>query len=89
MVIFMQNTGLPTNGILMRKSLRVPLVVYDPRLKPEERNKVIDDFVLNIDIAPAIISAAGSEIPGAMQGKDFSELYLSRKDSELEERFLL
>ena len=72
--------GLADKWYPYEESLRVPLVVFDPRLNPEERNKVIDDFVLNIDIAPAIISAAGSVIPEAMQGRDFSELYLSRKD---------
>ena len=72
--------GLADKWYPYEEALRVPLVVHDPRLKPEERNKVVDDFVLNIDIAPAIISAAGSEIPKGMQGKDFSELYLSRKN---------
>ncbi|HBE43555.1 MAG TPA: acetylglucosamine-6-sulfatase, partial [Bacteroidales bacterium] len=79
--------GLADKWYPYEEALRVPLVVFDPRLKPEERNKVVDEFVLNIDIAPAIISAAGSEIPGVMQGRDFSELYLSRNDVKWREDF--
>ena len=58
-----------------------------PGLKPEKRNKVIDEFVLNIDIAPSIISAAGSQIPEVMQGRDFSELYLSGQNKKWRKDF--
>jgi arylsulfatase len=33
--------------------------------------------VLNVDVAPAILSAAGIPAPARMQGKDFAPLYLS------------
>jgi arylsulfatase A-like enzyme len=79
--------GLADKWYPYEEALRVPLVVYDPRLKPEERNKVIDEFVLNIDIAPSILSAAGSEIPGSMQGRDFSGLYLSRQNKNWRKDF--
>ncbi len=79
--------GLADKWYPYEEALRVPLVVYDPRLKPEERNKVIDEFVLNIDIAPSILSAAGSEIPELMQGRDFSALYLSQQNKKWREDF--
>lgn len=79
--------GLADKWYPYEEALRVPLVVYDPRLKPEERNKVIDEFVLNIDIAPSILSAAGSEIPELMQGSDFSRLYLSKQNKEWRKDF--
>jgi arylsulfatase A-like enzyme len=79
--------GLSDKWYPYEESLRVPLIVYDPRLKPKERNKQIDEFVLNIDIAPAIISAAGQEIPESVQGRDFSELYLSGKNKNWRQDF--
>ena len=79
--------GLADKWYPYEESLRIPLVVYDPRLKPENRNKVIDEFVLNIDIAPSIISATGSQIPEVMQGKDFSELYLSGQNKKWRKDF--
>jgi len=57
------------------ESLRVPLVVHDPRLPAGKRGQVNDEFVLNIDVAPFILAAAGKQIPGGMQGEDFSVLY--------------
>ncbi len=71
--------GLADKWYPYEESVRVPLIVYDPRLKQKKRNITIDEFVLNIDIAPTIIAAAGLKIPEKMQGTDFSKLYLSRK----------
>ena len=46
-------------------SLRVPLIVYDPR---EEEHHDIADMVLNIDITSTILDLAGVDIPDAYQG---------------------
>ncbi len=64
------------------ESLRVPLVVHDPRLSAEKRGTVNDDFVLNIDIAPFILAAAGSKIPDVIQGRDFSVLYTEKRKAD-------
>jgi arylsulfatase A-like enzyme len=61
------------------ESIRIPLIVYDPRLPEAKRNTSNSEFVLNIDVAPTIISAAGEPIPSAIQGSDFSTLYLDKK----------
>lgn len=79
--------GLADKWYPYEEAIRVPLIVFDPRLEPEKRNRAIDEFVLNIDIAPAIISAAGSEVPEKMQGRDFSGLYLSRRNIKWRQDF--
>jgi arylsulfatase len=61
------------------ESIRVPLIVHDPRLPAIKGNVSNDEFVLNIDIAPAIISSTGAVVPHAVQGSDFSVLYLNKK----------
>jgi arylsulfatase len=71
--------GLADKWYPYQEAIRVPLVIHDPRLSKRARNKVIDEFVLNIDIAPTIIASTGQTIPETMQGEDFSKLYLSRK----------
>ena len=43
--------------------------------------------MLNIDIAPAIIKAAGQNVPGCMQGEDFSELYLKNSSARWRKDF--
>ena len=61
------------------ESIRVPLIVHDPRLPESKRNTSNNEFVLNIDLAPTIIAAAGEPVPSSIQGSDFSTLYLDNK----------
>lgn len=49
-------------------SIRVPLIVFDPRLDRRSRAPVPSLFALNIDIAPTLLDLAGIEVTDAMQG---------------------
>ena len=49
-------------------SIRVPLIVFDPRLDDGRRGAVPTPFVLNIDIAPTLLDLAGVRVPETMQG---------------------
>ena len=60
------------------ESLKVPLIIYDPRLPDELRGKEIKEYALNIDIAPTLLSAAAIAVPDSMQGTDLSKLYLGK-----------
>ena len=60
------------------ESLRVPLIVFDPRLPNEQRGRVVDNVVLNVDIAPTILAFAGLEPPSACQGTSLVELARGR-----------
>ena len=54
-------------------SIRIPLIVYDPRPKAPHgfKNKAM---ALNIDIAPTILNFAHVPVPDKMQGKPLMEL---------------
>jgi arylsulfatase A-like enzyme len=56
------------------ESIRVPLVVYDPRLPDNKRGRRRDEIVLNVDIAATILSVAGLALPASMQGSDLTAL---------------
>ena len=56
------------------ESLRVPLVVYDPRLAQSKRGRVLDQLVLNVDVPPTIVASALGQAPAAYQGADLSPL---------------
>jgi arylsulfatase A-like enzyme len=56
------------------ESIRVPLVVYDPRLPKDNRGQKREEMALNIDIAPTILSMVGLDIPDSMQGFDLMPL---------------
>jgi len=59
------------------ESIRVPLVVVDPRMPESMHNTRSDEFTLNIDLAPTLLQAAKIPIPCVMQGRDFTPLYLN------------
>ncbi|MFA5859800.1 MAG: sulfatase [Elusimicrobiota bacterium] len=49
------------------ESMRIPLVIQYPKLG--RMNVKVDDFVLNIDLAPTILDFAGVPVPDTMQGR--------------------
>lgn len=50
------------------ESLRVPLVIYDPRLPTDKRGRIDSHMVLNVDFAPTVIEIAGIEQQTQHQG---------------------
>jgi arylsulfatase A-like enzyme len=55
-------------------SIRVPMIVADPRLPNERHGVRRAEMALNIDVAPTILSAAGVEMPARMQGQSLAPL---------------
>lgn len=51
------------------QSLRVPLIVYDPRLPKEKRGRVPTEMALNSDLASTLIDRAGLPVPEAHTGR--------------------
>ena len=72
---FHADRGLADKWYPYEESIRVPLLIHDPRLMTG--GQVRDEMALNIDLAPTIIAAAGLEIPDVIQGEDLAQLYLS------------
>jgi len=79
--------GLADKWYPYQESLKVPLIIHDPRIPKRKRNMTNDEFVLNIDFAPYMLEAAGIPVPETMQGEDFSILYLSNKKHEWRKDF--
>ena len=51
------------------ESLRVPLVVFDPRVPTASRGRVVESIALNLDIAATILEMAGLESQESLQGR--------------------
>lgn len=79
--------GLADKWYPHQESIRVPLLIRDPRMDSNPRNRTSDAFTLNVDLAPTILAAAGIEPPSTMQGKDLSPLYLSETNPNWREEF--
>jgi len=81
-IVFTSDNGLITgeHGItgiwlMYEPSIRLPLVIFDPR-QPEERSgKIVSELALNIDYGPTLLGLAGIEIPAAMQGRSLVPLF--------------
>lgn len=56
------------------ESLRVPLVIYDPRLPAEQRGRVLAQMALNVDLPATMAQLALGKIPERYQGADLMPL---------------
>ncbi len=65
---FLGERGFGGKFMMYEQSLRVPLIVFDPRQPSSLRGKVLNQTALNIDIAPTVLDLAGVEVPDRMHG---------------------
>ncbi|MFK7770342.1 MAG: sulfatase [Mariniblastus sp.] len=79
--------GLADKWYPHQESIRVPLIVKDPRMSKSKLGNTNKEFTLNVDIAPTILSAAGIDAPATIQGSDLSPLYLAGDAPEWRKEF--
>lgn len=89
MVVFMSDNGyylgehrLGDKRSAYEESLRIPFYVRWPGFGAGRRGGVVDQMVLNIDLAPTILDLAGAPIPAAMQGRSWRALAEGREPGE-------
>ncbi|QGY42582.1 Bacterial alpha-L-rhamnosidase [Maribellus comscasis] len=75
---FLGERQLAGKWLMYDNSIRVPLIIYDPR---ENKHKDISDMALNIDIPATILDLAGVEIPEAYQGKSLVPVVSGKEKS--------
>ncbi|MGB5943970.1 MAG: sulfatase [Leeuwenhoekiella sp.] len=68
---FMGERQIAGKWLMYDNSLKVPLIIYDPRNK---EHKDIDAMALNIDVPSTILDFAGVDIPMAWHGKSLKPL---------------
>jgi arylsulfatase A-like enzyme len=71
---YMGDRGFAGKWSHYEQSLRVPLIVYDPRLSKPNRGAVQEEMALNIDIPATMLQLAGVEIPAGYQGRSITPL---------------
>ncbi|MFU8848672.1 MAG: sulfatase [Opitutales bacterium] len=69
--------GLADKWYPHEESIRVPLIIKDPRMCSSRKNTTEEAMVLNVDLASTILAAAGLEPSFGMQGHDLAPLYLA------------
>jgi arylsulfatase A-like enzyme len=68
---FLGERQISGKWLMYDNSIRVPLIVYDPRAK---NHRVIDEMGLNIDVPATILDFAGIDIPEIYQGRSLVPL---------------
>jgi arylsulfatase A-like enzyme len=61
--------GLSGKWLMYENSIRVPMIIYDPRVDQKLAGTRRDEMVLSIDLAPTLLALAGLVAPQSMQGK--------------------
>ena len=65
--------GLTGKWLMYENSIRVPLIIHDPRIK-ESMRRASDELVLSLDIPATIVALAGQPVPESMDGKSLIRL---------------
>ena len=84
---YMGDRGFAGKWSHYEQSLRVPLIVYDPRLPKEKQGAVRDEMALNIDLPATMLQMAGVEVPERYQGLSISPLLRGTGVQEWREDF--
>ncbi|XOV92425.1 MAG: sulfatase [Bacteroidota bacterium] len=75
---FLGERGYAGKWTLHEHSIRVPMMVYDPRQPELSRGKSFNEMVLNVDITPTILELADADVPESYQGNSLMSFYDQR-----------
>ncbi len=83
---FLGEHGMGDKRHIYEESLRIPMLVRYPRLFG--KGKVVDEMVLNLDLAPTFLDLAGVAVPVEMQGASWKSLAAGEKPASWRQSFL-
>jgi arylsulfatase A-like enzyme len=75
---FLGERQLAGKWLMYDNSIRVPLIIHDPRVKHQDN----DEMALNIDVPATILDLAGIDLPDSYQGKSLKPI-VDRNSSTL------
>jgi len=71
---YMGDRGFAGKWSHYEQSLRVPMIVYDPRLPASLRGRKLDQMAMNLDLPATFLNWAGVSIPETYQGRSLVPL---------------
>ncbi|MBM3312058.1 MAG: sulfatase [Candidatus Aminicenantes bacterium] len=84
---FLGERGYADKWLMYDVSVKVPLIVYDPRAADEDRGLVCGELVLNIDLPATFLDLAGVKVPEIVQGRSLRPLFGRAKPAWREDIF--
>ncbi len=83
---FLGDRQLADKWLMYDVSIRIPLIIYDPRVK---KSSSVDEMVLNIDITKTMMDMAGINAPKNYQGRSLTPLLVNDKTNLNRDAILL
>jgi alpha-L-rhamnosidase len=83
---FQGERQLAGKWLMYDNSIRVPLIVYDPRL---DKHQDLEDMALNVDVPATILDMAGVKAPARWQGKSLYPLVKGTTKNPLRDTILI
>ncbi len=71
---FLGERGFADKWYIYEHSIRVPLLVFDPRAAKANRGRIVSKMALNVDISPTMLELAGVSVPKDVQGRSLLPL---------------
>ncbi len=79
---YMGDRGFAGKWSHYEQALRVPLIIYDPRLSQTKRGTLNDEIALNVDAPATMLEFAGIASPSHYQGNSLVSLMQGNEDSD-------
>ena len=79
---YMGNRGLAGKWSHFEESLRVPLIICDPRVPKQQRDKVADAIALNLDLPATFLDWADVKAPDRYQGRSLQPIVSSQPPTD-------
>lgn len=78
----MGNRGFAGKWSHYEESLRVPLIIYDPRVSKRKKGQETDALALNLDLPSTFLDWAGADIPEHYQGRSLAPIVSKGKPKD-------
>jgi arylsulfatase A-like enzyme len=71
---FLGERGFADKWYIYEPSIRVPLIVFDPRAGKPQQGRTVLQMALNVDISPTVLELACVPVPKGVQGRSLVPL---------------
>jgi len=85
--LLMGEYGMGGKSLLYDLTLKIPCLIYDPRVSENNRGKTVDNLVSSLDLPTTILDYAGIRPPSSMQGQSLVPLLNGKNQKWRDELF--
>jgi arylsulfatase A-like enzyme len=79
---FLGERGFADKWYIYEPSIRVPLIVFDPRAAKPQQGRTVSQMALNVDISPTLLELACIRVPKNVQGRSLVPLLKGERPAD-------